>query len=63
MDSEGLLLLTNDKSLTDYLLNPKNKHDKEYYVQVEGIPTEEALEKIRKGVVIEGKKTLPRKQN
>jgi len=61
MDSEGLLLLTNDKSLTDYLLNPKNKHDKEYYVQVEGIPTEEALEKIRKGVVIEGKKTLPAK--
>lgn len=61
MDSEGLLLLTNDKSLTDYLLNPKNKHDKEYYVQVEGIPTEGALKKLSDGVIIEGKKTLPAK--
>jgi len=39
-DSEGLLILTNDKTLTDYLLNPKNKHEREYFVQVEGIPSE-----------------------
>lgn len=61
MDSEGLLLLTNDKQLTDYLLNPKNKHEREYFVQVEGIPTEEALQQLSLGVVIEGKKTLPAK--
>ena len=61
MDSEGLLLLTNDKSLTDYLLNPKNEHEKEYYVQVEGIPTKEAMQKLRVGVVIEGIRTLPAK--
>jgi 23S rRNA pseudouridine2457 synthase len=61
MDSEGLLLLTNDKQLTDYLLNPKNKHEREYFVQVEGIPTEEALRQLSLGVVIEGKKTLPAK--
>ncbi len=61
MDSEGLLLLTNDKQLTDYLLNPKNKHEREYFVQVEGIPTEEALWQLSLGVVIEGKKTLPAK--
>lgn len=61
MDSEGLLLLTNDKKLVDFLLNPKNKHEREYYVQVEGIPTEEALEKLREGVIIEKKKTLPAK--
>lgn len=61
MDSEGLLILTNDKSLTDFLLDPKNKHEKEYYVQVEGIPNDEALEKLRNGVVIENKKTLPAK--
>lgn len=61
LDSEGLLLLTNDKSLTDHLLNPKRKHEKEYYVQVEGIPTEDALRKLKSGVVIEGRKTLPAK--
>ena len=61
MDSEGLLLLTNDKQLTDYLLNPKNKHEREYFVQVEGVPTKEALQKLCGGVVIEEKKTLPAK--
>ncbi|MEW6194055.1 MAG: pseudouridine synthase [Bacteroidota bacterium] len=61
MDSEGLLILTDDKSLTDHLLNPKNHHEKEYYVQVEGIPTEIALSNLSNGVIIEGKKTLPAK--
>jgi 23S rRNA pseudouridine2457 synthase len=61
MDSEGLLLLTNDKSLTDHLLNPANEHEKEYYVQVEGAPQESSLEKLRSGVILEGKKTLPSK--
>jgi 23S rRNA pseudouridine2457 synthase len=61
MDSEGLLLLTNDKSLTDFLLNPKYKHEREYFAQVEGIPTEEALQKLCSGIVIEGKLTLPAK--
>jgi len=61
MDSEGLLLLTNDKFLTNYLLNPKNKHEREYFVQVEGIPTSEALQRLRDGVEIENKKTLPAK--
>lgn len=59
LDSEGLLIVTNDKLLTDFLLNPKHKHEREYYVQVEGIPTDEALIKLSSGVVIEGKKTLP----
>ena len=58
MDSEGLLLLTNDKSLTNFLLNPVYEHEKEYYVQVEGIPKESSLEKLRNGVLINGKKTL-----
>jgi 23S rRNA pseudouridine2457 synthase len=59
MDSEGLLLLTNDKKLTDILLNPKYLHEKEYYVQVEGEPAEKDLMKLHKGVIIEGRKTLP----
>lgn len=61
MDSEGLLILTNDKFLTNYLLNPKNKHEREYFVQVEGIPTPEVLQKLSDGLIIEGRKTLPAK--
>ncbi len=59
MDSEGLLLLTDDSRLTDLLLNPVNQHEREYHVQVEGIPSPEALELLRKGVFIHGYKTLP----
>ena len=61
MDSEGLLLLTNDKMLTDYLLNPKHKHEREYHVQVEGIPAKDDLMQLADGILIEGKKTLPAK--
>ena len=61
LDSEGLLLLTNDKSLTNFLLNPKFKHEREYFVQVEGVPTEEAIKKLCDGVIIENRKTLPAK--
>lgn len=61
MDSEGLLLLTDDKSLTDSLLNPENKNEKEYYVLVEGIPTGEELAELRNGITIRGSKTLPAK--
>jgi 23S rRNA pseudouridine2457 synthase len=61
MDSEGLLLLSNDKSLVDYLLNPKNLHEKEYLAQVEGIPTNEEMNKFKIGLLIENKKTLPAK--
>ena len=60
-DSEGLLIITNDKALTDYLLNPKNKHEREYYVQVEEIPAEEDLQKLRTGIVLKDGKTLPAK--
>lgn len=64
-DSEGLLLLTNDKSLNDRLLNPRNKHWRTYWVQVENIPTEEAIQQLCKGVDIRIKKkvhrTLPAK--
>ena len=61
MDSEGLLILTNDKNLTDYLLNPENNHEREYLVQVEGIPAKEDLEKLARGVIIKGRKSLPAK--
>ncbi|MFN0202791.1 MAG: pseudouridine synthase [Bacteroidia bacterium] len=51
-DSEGLLLLTDDKSLNQRLLNPKFAHSRTYCVQVEGEIGEEALAKLRNGVKI-----------
>ena len=60
-DSEGLLLLSDDKSLTNFLLNPEYKHEREYYAQVEGIPPKEKMIKLESGLIIEGIKTLPAK--
>src|SRR5690554_5150744 len=51
-DSEGLLLITDDKALNHYLLNPKFEHSRTYLVQVEGIPTQEALQQLEEGVDI-----------
>ena len=61
IDSEGLVLHTNDKKLNFYLLNPESRHEREYLAQVEGIPQRSDLEKLEKGVVIENRKTLPAK--
>lgn len=62
-DSEGLLLLTNDKALNHKLLNPAFRHHREYWVQVEGDINDKALIQLEKGVSInvDGKmyKTLP----
>ena len=62
-DSEGLLILSNDAKLTHLLLAPEHKHEREYWVQVEGSITNEALYNLQRGVVIsiDGKqyKTLP----
>lgn len=51
-DSEGLLILTNDKSLNQRLLDPTQGHRRSYWVQVEGIPTPAALDQLRSGVSI-----------
>ena len=56
-DSEGLLLITNDKSINQQLLNPLYAHQRTYWVQVDGAITEAALAQLSKGVSInvEGK--------
>jgi len=51
-DSEGLLILTNDKRVNHKLLDPLNSHEREYWVQVEGNPDETALKRLSAGVEI-----------
>jgi 23S rRNA pseudouridine2457 synthase len=51
-DSEGLLVLTDDNRLKTRLLDPRNRHTRTYWVQVEGEPTQKALQRLREGVVI-----------
>jgi len=58
-DSEGLLLLSDETDLNERLLHPRHAHEREYWVQVERIPTPEALQKLSRGVLIQGRKTLP----
>lgn len=56
VDSEGLLLLTNDGALAHRLTHPRYAHEKEYWVLVEGRPNERALRRLRRGVELEGEK-------
>jgi len=58
-DSEGLLLLTDDGKLQQRLSDPRYKLPKTYWVQVEGVPDEQALEQIRRGVILDGRRTQP----
>ncbi len=58
-DSEGLILLTDDGWLNHRLTHPHWEHPKTYVVQVEGLPSEQALATLRAGVLIRGERTLP----
>ncbi len=58
-DSEGLLLLTDDAMIKEYLLEPRFEHPRTYWVQVERVPTDSALRQLEGGVLVEAYKTKP----
>src|SRR5205823_4070725 len=58
-DTEGLLLLTNDGALTFALTHPGREVPKVYVAEVRGAPSVEALERLRCGIDLEGRRTAP----
>lgn len=58
-DTEGLLLLTNDGDLAAKLTHPRHGIERTYEARVAGMPSEDALERLRKGIPLDGKRTLP----
>ena len=58
-ESEGLLLLSDEAELNARLLLPSHAHQREYWAQVERVPSAEALRQLARGLLIGGRKTLP----
>ena len=56
-DTTGLLILTNDGDLTNYLTHPKNNIEKVYVAKIKGLITKEELKVLSNGVIVDGKKT------
>ena len=61
LDSQGLLLLTNDGELAYRLSHPRFKVKKIYVAKVQGEPSKETLSRVERGVYLEGKRTAPAK--
>lgn len=58
-DSEGLLLMTSDGELADQLTHPRHGVGREYHVRVRGVPDDRAMERLRKGIALDGERTAP----
>jgi pseudouridine synthase len=58
-DTEGLLLLTNDGDLAAKLTHPRHGVERTYEAHVAGVPDDEALERLRRGIPLDGRRTLP----
>jgi 23S rRNA pseudouridine2457 synthase len=58
-DSEGLLLLSDEAHWNERLLAPAHAHAREYWVEVEREPSADALHRLERGVVVQGRQTLP----
>ncbi len=59
VDSEGLLLLTNDNHVKHRLTTPSFRHTRTYLVQIERTPVEASLQRLRDGVIIKSRRTGP----
>ena len=59
LDSEGLLLITNDNEVNHRLTEPSFEHPRTYLAQVDGIPSLDTLDQLKHGVMMEGKQTKP----
>ena len=60
-DSEGLIILTNDGELAERLMHPRYELPRTYEARVRGVPDDHDLERMRKGIVLEGRRTRPAK--
>ena len=58
-DSEGLLLLTNDGDLAARLTHPRHEVKRTYEAHVAGTPDDEAIDRLRRGIPLDGKRTMP----
>ena len=58
-DSEGLLLLSDESHLNERLLHPRHAHEREYWAQVERVPAANALARLEKDLVVQGRTVLP----
>jgi 23S rRNA pseudouridine2605 synthase len=58
-DAEGLLLCTNDGDLAHRIIHPRYRVRKVYHVKIKGVPEKKVIDRLRTGVVLDGKKTAP----
>jgi 23S rRNA pseudouridine2605 synthase len=58
-DSEGLLLVTNDGDLAARLMHPRYEVERTYHARVRGVPDDDALTRLARGIVIDGRRTAP----
>jgi pseudouridine synthase len=58
-DSEGLIILTNDGGFAERVAHPRHQLERTYEAQVEGVPDDRDVDRLRRGVVIDGRRTLP----
>jgi len=57
--SEGLLILTDDGELARALMDPRSRVPKTYLVKVQGVPDAAAIERLRRGILLDGRRTRP----
>ena len=58
-DTEGLLLLTNDGELAAMLTHPRHGVERTYEARVKGVPDDDAIDQLRRGIPLDGRRTLP----